>query len=330
MTDLEDAFGEDFAEGVQETIAEKRRERNRVTEEQKKEIAQIAINENKFNPEEPRFQYTTDNGITHNVLLMQVPDMENRTVWEYLSEPWEGAAKLPLDYLGEWMSCTFPDKNDVKVLDTGEWYIVIGGIDIYTTDEGEERENVYPVRGVVSLEDAKEWAQEGLEDEGFPAEEESSGTEETTTEAESESEPPVEDFAGDESEEPEQEQQEESDAPVFDQDEEEDEDTQTQEEEDDDDEELFSSDEEEDEEEDEEGQAPYFQVKEEVEKLAEQNEEVWDVEPDTERMDRVVEVLQKKLGWDDEDAIRGKAERVIKKHNEEDEEEEETGKDKLF
>lgn len=322
MTNLEDAFGEEFAQGVQDTIQEKRRERNQVTEEQKAHIARQAINEGRFSEENPRFQFTTDNNITHNVLLMQVPEMQNRTVWEFLEEPWEGAARLPLDYLGEWMSCTFPDKNDVKQLDAGDWYIIIGGIDTYTTEDGEEGESVYPVRGLLSLEQAKEYAEEGLEEEGFPAAED----EEDTT---------SEDLVPDEEDEAEEEPDESTDegvqgpGDVLGGDDEEEDDEPEDEEEDDDEGSIFDSSSEEDEdEEEEEEQAPYHQVEEEVEKLADKEPEVWEIDEDDGRMNRLVEVVMKKTGFEDEDAVRSKVVRVINKHQEE--EEESTEKEQLF
>lgn len=322
MTDLEDAFGEEFAQGVQNTIQEKRRERNRVTEEQKAHIARQAINEGKFDEENPRFQFTTENGITHNVLLMQVPEMQNRTVWEFLEEPWEGAARLPLDYLGEWMSCTFPDKNDVKQLDAGDWYIIIGGIDTYTTDDGEEGESVYPVRGLLSLEQAKQYAEEGLEEEGFPAadEDEDTSDDELAPDEGGEPEPEEDEGGEDEVEGPED---------VLGGGDEEGSDEEEDEEEDDETESIFGGSEEEDEdEEEEESQAPYHQVKREVEDLADKEPEVWELDEDDDRMDRLVEVVMKKVGIDDEDAIRSKVVRVINKHQEE--EEETTEKDQLF
>lgn len=329
MTDLEDAFGEEFAQGVQNTIQEKRRERNRVTEEQKAHIARQAINEGKFDEENPRFQFTTENGVTHNVLLMQVPDMQNRTVWEYLEEPWDGAARLPLDYLGEWMSCTFPDKNDVKQLDAGDWYIIIGGIDTYTTDEGEEGESVYPVRGLMSLDQAKQYAEEGLEEEGFPAadEDEDSTDEDLVPDEEDEPEPQEDEPEPEEDEEEGDEVQGPEDV-LGGGDEEETDDTED-EEEDNESESIFGGDEEEDEDDEEEdAQAPYFEVKEQVEKLADKEPEVWDLDEGDDRMDRLVEVVMKKTGFESEDAVRSKVVRVIDKHEEE--EEESSEKEQLF
>jgi hypothetical protein len=125
-------------------------------------ICARAIQGNEFDPDEgdPMFTYTTDNGLTHNVLLMQVPDPQGREIWENLSEPWEGAARLPLDYLGEWYWSTFPQKQDVAKLSQGDWVIVVGNIDEQEGDEGEVYKNIYPVRGIATLDEAQEYAEQ--------------------------------------------------------------------------------------------------------------------------------------------------------------------------
>jgi len=159
---LEAVFGEEFSSKIQQRAAERREERNRVTDEQLMTICARAIQGNEFDPDEgdPMFTYTTDNGLTHNVLLMQVPDPQGREIWENLSEPWEGAARLPLDYLGEWYWSTFPQKQDVAKLSQGDWVIVVGNIDEQEGDEGEVYKNIYPVRGIATLDEAQEYAEQ--------------------------------------------------------------------------------------------------------------------------------------------------------------------------
>ena len=196
MTELEDVFGEEFAQDIKQKAAERRQERNRVTEEQMMKICSLAINEGKFDPKEgdPMFSYTTDNGITHQTLLMQVPDPQGSEVWEHLSEPWEGAARLPLEYLGEWFWCTFPDKEELKKLDQGEYCIVVGSIEENENDSGEVFRNVYPVRGVATLDEAKEYAEQILGQAGFTEDVEE---EEDTEEAEEkEDESDIDAFSG--------------------------------------------------------------------------------------------------------------------------------------
>jgi hypothetical protein len=159
---LEAVFGEEFSSKIQQRTAERRQERNRVTDEQLMAICARAIHGDEFDPDEgdPMFTYTTDNGLSHNVLLMQVPDPQGREIWENLSEPWEGAARLPLEYLGEWYWSTFPQKQDVAKLSQGDWVIVVGNIEEQEGDEGEIYKNIYPVRGIATLDEAQEYAQQ--------------------------------------------------------------------------------------------------------------------------------------------------------------------------
>lgn len=184
---LENVFGEEFASQVRERTAERRQERNRLTEEQMMQVCSMAINENKFDPDEgdPMFSFVSDNGMTHSILLMQVPDPQGGEVWEHLEEPWEGAARLPLEYLGEWYWCTFPDKQDVAKLNQGDYVIIAGSIEENEGDDGQVYKNVYPVRGCVTLSEAKEMAEKAKETEFSSSEDE---TEEETAETEEKTE----------------------------------------------------------------------------------------------------------------------------------------------
>jgi len=74
--ELSEVFGEDLASNVESKIAERREERNSVTDEQLRDICDLAVNEGKFEDGEPMFTFTTENNVTHNVLLMQVPTRE--------------------------------------------------------------------------------------------------------------------------------------------------------------------------------------------------------------------------------------------------------------
>lgn len=340
--ELEDVFGEDFAKGIRERTAERRQERNRVTEEQMKKICSMAINDNKFDPSEgdPTFSFTTENGITHQVLLMQVPDPQNGEVWEHLSEPWEGAARLPLEYLGEWYWSTFPEKKDVANLAQGDWIVVVGEIEENEGDDGQVYRNVYPVRGVATLSEAKEYAEQALEEGGFGApdeEEDDDGM----------------DFADSDEDEEESEEQETED-------EEHEEESEEAVEEDDDDEEEESSsggglsftsddggssssggglgamiegDEDEEEEEDEEQTAeesavPYEEIAETVEMLAEKQDDdeepqVYEIEEGTAQHERFTKIICDRLELDDEEATAEVVIDVIQQHRDDGEEEEE-------
>lgn len=164
MTGLEDAFGEDFVEEYEKTIAEKRAERRQVSEDTMKEIAHKAINQDKFKEGEPQFQHVTESDVTHDVLLMQLPSIEGSSVFQYADELDTGAVTCPLDYMGEWMNCLFNDADDLKEMEEGEHYIVIGELSTWTPDDGqgEPQDQMSPVRGVLTLDEAKEYAEQSI------------------------------------------------------------------------------------------------------------------------------------------------------------------------
>lgn len=321
MTDLEDVFGDEFAQHVQERTAKRREERNRLTEEQMAEVASLAINEGKFEDGDPRFTYTTDNGITHNVMLVQVPDPDNGEVWEHLSEPWDGAAKLPLDYLGEWYWSVFPDKKDVQKLEQGMYAIVTGGIEESEGEGGEVYYSIYPVRGILTLDEAKEYAQMG---------------------------DISEEFGGDE---------EDTEEDVFDDsdDEQEEEETTTEDESSDDD--MFSSDDDssssggggldglvgdDDDDTDESGSddedepaVPYEEIANTVEALADDQDpdeepRVYEIEEDSPNHRKLTTVVCNRLDIDNEEAAAEVVIDVIQEHRDDEEEEEEDETNKLF
>lgn len=309
--ELADVFGEDLAKNVQSKMAERREERNSISDEQMQDICALAINEGKFENGDPQFSYTTDNNITHNVLLMQVPDPNNGTVWEYLDEPWDGAASIPFDYLGEWMNVTFPDKNTLADADmeAGEWYIVAGEINTYDRQDGTEGESVL-ARRMVSIRDAQDMANGALEDDGF-----------------GEPEPP----------EPDQEEPEEetSDEPSIEPD------PEPEEEEEDDEEEeqsggglsglLGGGEDEEEEEPEEDASVDEEAIYEVVEVLADKDEEVWEVDvhdEDDARADKLTGIVAKQTGEEPESAVRDAiADRI---EMEQEDEEEDNLEDSLF
>lgn len=348
MTDeLEEVFGEDFAQGMKERVAERREERNRVTEEQMREICSLAINDGKFDPNEgdPTFSYTTDNGITHQVLLMQVPDPENSEVWEHLSEPWDGAARLPLDYLGEWYWSTFPDKKDVADLSQGDWVVVVGAIDKNEGDDGQVYKSIYPVRGIVHLSEAKNYAQEALEQEGFTSDEEEEETED--------------EFAFDDSDDEEEESEAEASAEEAEEVVEESQELvgETEEAAEEATEEetgggldfsgggssdetssglgsMLGEEEEEEDEEDEEPSVPYEDIAEVVEKLAEKQDDdeepqVFEIEENSPHHKRLTKVVCDRLEIEDEEAAAEVVIDVIRGNRSEEEEEEEEEDDDI-
>lgn len=304
--DLTEVFGEDLAKNVESKIAERREERNSVTDAQMKEICAMAINEGKFQDGDPQFTFTTENNVNHNVLLMQVPDPNNGTVWEYLDEPWDGAASLPLDYLGSWMNITFPDKNKLADadLDPGAWFILVGEINTYNAQDGTEKESLL-AREIVSIFDARELASGQLEDEGFAQEEEKTTQEDTDPVEEQEPEPPET--------EPEEVKEDET--------------VDEAEEEDDDDSgglgSLLGGNDDEEEDEEPESDVDYDEVEGVVETLADKDEQVWEVDvhdASDDRSDKLTKIVAKQIEEDDVEAVRDVVGEVIESHGEDDEE----------
>lgn len=290
MSDLENVFGEEFAENYQQEIARRREERQSVDEEIKQEVANLAINEGKFKDGEPQFSVTTESDVTHDVLLVQLPQIEGKSVFSYVNELDTGAVTCPLDYMGEWMSCLFNDPDDLKNMEEGEHYIIIGNLSQWENDKGELQDQVSPVRGVLSLQEAKEMADQTLGDEVN----ESSSDEE-------ESEEESMDFSdGDEEEE------EDDDEGGLD---------------------SFSLDDDEDEED--EYDVDYDDVAGVVETLAGKEEAVWDLEEGDDRLDKVTKITVKQLELD-EDAFDTVQKLALKRIEEESEDDEDDEESKMF
>lgn len=329
MTDLEETFGEEFAENIKQKTAERRQERNRVTQKQLAEICAEAINENRFDDGEPQFNWTTENGVTHTVLLVQVPDPDGGEVWEHLSEPWDGAARLPLEYLGEWYWSTFPQKDDLKPLEQGDWAIVVGSIEENEGDDGDVFRNIYPVRGIATLAEAKECAEEAMSEEGF-----------SKSDDDEEKAPEPDDFAGSGEEDEEPEEEEETDDSPFD---------------DDDDEEeeeeesssggsggglkaLAGGDDDEEEEEDDDDPVDYDEVAGFIEDLAEKQDEdeepqIMELEEGDDQLQKLVQITVSQTGEENEEGVLDVILDVIEGHRDEEEEEEDDDDDlegKLF
>lgn len=324
MSDLTDAFGEDFAKGVRKTKQEKQRERSRVTEGEMALICKEAIENNRFDEGNPTFQYTTDNGITHDVMLVQVPDPQRGEVWEHLSEPWDGAAKLPLDYMGEWYWTTFPNKDDVKKFDQGDWCIAVGAIEENEGENGEVYKSIYPCRGIETTEEAAEIAKTADEDEFIEDVKEESEDEEDEPDLPDEDDIIEEDEETEEDPEPEEDEVEEED--------------ETDEEPETDEEEssgglsnLLEEEEAEDEPEEEEEEpdpVSYEEVAEFLEQTIEVQDEgedpqVVDITRDHPASDRLVSMACDALAVDNEEGVAEVVFDVLEEKREDDEEEEE-------
>lgn len=165
MDELVDTYGEEFVQGLKGEIAQRQAERESVSDNAKLGIADMAVNEQSFGAGDPTFQYTDDEtGITHDVLLMQTPDPESKTFYSMMRELDSGAVTAPLLYLGEFYSCLFNDPDMPKALEPGEWYIVIGELGQWEDDQGRTHDQLSPVRGVMTQQEAKQLAEKALDD----------------------------------------------------------------------------------------------------------------------------------------------------------------------
>ena len=267
MADLEDTFGKDFADSIENKIQERRSEMEKVSDETKKAIANMALNEGKMHNGDPMFEYTTDEGVTHNVLLMKLAEPREGTVWNQVNHFDNGGFSIPLDYLGEWVYSIFNDESMAKKMNEGEWYLVIGNLDTWEPDDGEPQDQLSPVRGVMSMEEVQQLADDSMDDEGFGEEEE--------PDEEPEEEPEEEDTTDDTEDKP-------SSGSVF-----------------------GGGEEDEDDEEEEEDE-PALDISVEdvnavVEDLAEEEEEVWEVSEGHDELDTFVMVICDRLGLSYED-----------------------------
>lgn len=300
---LADVFGEEFAGQYEETVQQRRRQREKVDEETMKQIANEAINENKMHDtDEPRFSFTTDEGITHDVILATLPKPDNKPIWSHMNELDSGAVTIPMDYLGQWMSCLFNDPDDLRDMEPGEMYVLIGKMDTWQPEDGEPRDQMSPVRGVMDLDTINEYAREMMDDVGGLSEE---SPEEEDEEDEDEEDDSSSGFGSSSSDD--------------------------EEDEDDDGGSFFGSDD--DDEEDDTPEVEKSEVQNVIEDTAENHPEVWEAVGSDKREKKVTQLVASKLGHDDagEDVmeqIHELAVEVINEHNEDDDEDDE--EDALF
>lgn len=307
MDELEETFGEEFAEQYEKQVQQRRQQRESVSDEGKAEIADKAVNQNAFKQDnEPHFTHKTNEGITHDVLLMMLPNPDQEPIWNRVNKLDSGAVTCPLDYMGEWMSCLFNNPEDLRDMTPGSYYIVIGDMNQWENDAGEVFDQVSPVRGVISLEDAKQLAGKKLDDSGINEEEPEPEPAEEVNDPEPEDQP--EPSFGGGSDEDEDEEDEEEGGFLGGGDEEE---------------EPPATDE-----------VDVGEVKSEVEELAAVDEQVWEVESGDPRLEKLGTMAAKRLDYDHEDEevvemVAGIALDRIQDEREEDEEEDDE-EDALF
>lgn len=275
---LEEAFGESFVKEFKQTKAERRQAREELKDRHLNEIADLAVNEGKLEGKEPNFRYETEEGIVNHAFLMQLPEVDD--YWaRFINELDSGAVTAPMDYMGEWMSCLFNNPDDLKQFDQGDYGVVIGELSTWEKDNGESEDQISPVRGAMTVDEAKRRADEYLSSTG------PSVADEDQADAEEESEEDDDSSGG------------LSFGASLDDDEDEEEDDDTR---------PFED----------------SEVREEVNKLAAQSPEVWEILGDDMKIQKVVQVVCQELDVDAEEWGEEVYEVVVSRIEEEQEEEE--------
>lgn len=161
MSKLEETFGETFAQEYKQTEQQRRQELEKVSPETKRKVAEALVASDDFSGSDPHMTFESDSGVTHDVLLMTLPEVEDGTIFQYRNELSTGAVSIPMDYIGSdgWMSVLFNDKEMVKGMTEGQQYVIIGNLDQWEKDDGEMEDQVSPARGVLTLEEVEEYAQ---------------------------------------------------------------------------------------------------------------------------------------------------------------------------
>lgn len=319
MTDLAETFGDEFAEQYEKERKNRMQEREQVDEKTLREIAKKARSSDGFSPEEPHFQYKSDTGITHDALLMTLPDLDDGTVFSrFMNQLDSGAVTCPLDYMGEWMSCLFNNEEDLTGMEPGKKYVIVGELDQWENDAGEMNDQVSPVRGVISLDQVKRWSDDAVEEEVNEPEPDMGEINEPDSSEDDDDSGSEETFdpdgsSGDDSSEEEEEEEDES--PSID---------------------LGSAveDDEEDDEEDE-TELPEDDFAEELDLLVKHKQEIEDFDEDDQRWNDVAEYVAEEaefeLTEDNAQEVRDFCiDHVLGEEEEEDEEEEDDVEDSLF
>jgi len=316
MADLTDTFGEEFAKRYQQEKRKRQERRNKVDEETMGAICARAINQNEFEGGNPQFEFTDEQGVTHTVMLMQFPDMESDTVYTYANELSSGAVSIPFDYMGEWVSCLFNEgKEKVAEFTEGDHYILVGEHGTYTSNNGDEREQLSPVRGIANLDEAKNLADKFMSDEGF-GESDDTGEDDPFGGDATDGDDDVPDMTDRES----GSSDSGSDDPFADAGDDDSEDT------DDDTADLFSEVEDDEDEDD----YPIDEVQEVVDALGDKDDRVWEVDEGSKRHKKLTNVVMNRVdGADDEERTANEVINYIH-GDDEDEPEEDDEEDNLF
>lgn len=160
MSELGDIMGEEFEEEYQEKANEARQEARKVSTEMMMEICYEAINNEGFKGEEPRFRFAGEN-VDHDVLLMESPEDDLETFRWPLGDDAKTQGMFHLEQL---FSLAFQENmlDLLSKIETDTYYVVVGDYEETTQQQGDGTEETYyninPVRGIVPLPLAKEYA----------------------------------------------------------------------------------------------------------------------------------------------------------------------------
>lgn len=154
-------MGEDFKDKYESKREERREQARRVEKETLMEICYKAIEEGGFDGEEPRFRFDAGE-IDHDVLLVESPEDDLQKFRHQLGDD---AMTLGMFHLNQLFSCAFQEQmiDLLKKIETDEYYVVVGRYQEKTQEDGSGNTQTYyninPVRGIVPLDVAKQYAE---------------------------------------------------------------------------------------------------------------------------------------------------------------------------
>lgn len=159
---LGDIMGEEFEEKYEEESEKRRQAQRKVDQETLIKICYEAIYGGGFDGEEPRFTFEGEE-VDHDVVLMESP-REELSKFKHTFED-SGNISLGMFHMGDLWSCIFNEETKplVDKIQTDSYYLVVGRYKENVTDKGTSDEQVYknisPVRGILPLPKAKEFAE---------------------------------------------------------------------------------------------------------------------------------------------------------------------------
>jgi hypothetical protein len=192
MGELGDILGDEFEDKYEEKRKQAREEATKVGKKMLMEICYEAIKNEGFKGEEPRFRFSGEN-LDHDVLLMESPQ---RDLQKFRHQLGEDAMSMGMFHVDTLFSLAF-QSNMIELIDRieeDEYYLVVGQYEenIETSGDGSEEVyyNINPVRGILPLNVAKDYADKFEEEmQGTSIEEQAKDqeSEEDTTQKEDDS-----------------------------------------------------------------------------------------------------------------------------------------------